>query len=71
MPRPAAARARADKAGAEAGVAEVQARLDITLNELAKAEIISPVNGIVLSRNIEKGQTVAASFSAPVSVQPG
>ncbi|WLE95488.1 MAG: efflux RND transporter periplasmic adaptor subunit [Candidatus Electrothrix communis] len=62
----AAARARADKASAEAGVAEVQARLDITLNELAKAEIISPVNGIVLSRNIEKGQTVAASFSAPV-----
>jgi HlyD family secretion protein len=62
----AAARARADKAGAEAGVAEVQASLDITLNELAKAEIISPVNGIVLSRNIEKGQTVAASFSAPV-----
>ncbi|CAK8717575.1 Macrolide export protein MacA [Candidatus Electrothrix aarhusensis] len=62
----AAARARADKAGADAGVAEVQARLDITLNELAKAEIISPVNGIVLSRNIEKGQTVAASFSAPV-----
>ncbi len=62
----AVARARADKAGAEAGVAEVQARLDITLNELAKAEIISPVNGIVLSRNIEKGQTVAASFSAPV-----
>lgn len=61
-----AARARADKAGAEAGVAEVQARLDITLNELAKAEIISPVNGIVLSRDIEKGQTVAASFSAPV-----
>jgi HlyD family secretion protein len=62
----AAARARADKNGADAGVAEVQARLDITLNELAKAEIISPVNGIVLSRNIEKGQTVAASFSAPV-----
>ncbi len=62
----AAARASADKASAEAGVAEVQARLDITLNEQAKAEIISPINGIVLSRNIEKGQTVAASFSAPV-----
>ncbi len=62
----AAARARADKAVAEAGVAEVQARLDITLNELGKAEIFSPVNGIVLNRNIEPGQTVAASFSAPV-----
>ena len=63
------ARAQADVASAEAGVVEVQAKLNITLNELTKAEIISPVNGIVLSRNIEKGQTVAASFSAPVLFQ--
>jgi len=62
----AAARARAEKAGAEAGVAEVQAKLNMTLTDLSKAEIVSPVNGIVLSRNIEPGQTVAASFSAPV-----
>ncbi len=62
----AAARAKADKAGAEASVAEVQAKLDMTLTDLGKAEIVSPVNGIVLSRNIEPGQTVAASFSAPV-----
>jgi HlyD family secretion protein len=62
----ASARAIAEKASAEAGVDEVQAKLDITRTELAKAEIISPVNGIVLSRNIEPGQTVAASFSAPV-----
>lgn len=62
----AAARAKADKASAAAGVAEVQAKLDITLTDLSKAEIVSPVNGIVLSRNIEPGQTVAASFSAPV-----
>ena len=60
------ARAKADLASAEAGVAEVQAKLDITRTDLAKAEIISPVNGIVLSRKIEKGQTVAASFEAPV-----
>ena len=59
-------RAKADLASAEAGVAEVQAKLDITRTDLAKAEIISPVNGVVLSRNIEKGQTVAASFEAPV-----
>lgn len=62
----AAARARAEKAGAEAGVAEVQAKLNMTLTDLSKAEIFSPVNGIVLSRSIEPGQTVAASFSAPV-----
>ncbi|WPD22571.1 MAG: efflux RND transporter periplasmic adaptor subunit [Candidatus Electrothrix scaldis] len=60
------ARAQADLASAEAGVAQVQASLHITQTDLAKAEIISPVNGVVLSRNIEKGQTVAASFEAPV-----
>ncbi|WP_420209489.1 efflux RND transporter periplasmic adaptor subunit [Candidatus Electronema sp. JC] len=65
----AAARAKADKASAEAGVAEVEAKLNMTLTDLSKAEILSPVNGIVLSRSIEPGQTVAASFSAPVLFQ--
>ncbi|MCI5142585.1 MAG: efflux RND transporter periplasmic adaptor subunit, partial [Candidatus Electrothrix sp. ATG1] len=59
-------RAKANLASAEAGVAEVQARLDIIRTDMVKAEIISPVNGIVLSRKIEKGQTVAASLNAPV-----
>ncbi|WP_417914665.1 efflux RND transporter periplasmic adaptor subunit [Candidatus Electronema sp. JM] len=62
----AAARAKAEKASAEAGVAEVQAKLNMTQTDLGKAEILSPVNGIVLARSIEPGQTVAASFSAPV-----
>lgn len=60
------ARAKADKESAEAGVAEVEAKLAMTRTDLSKAEILSPVSGIVLSRNIEQGQTVAASFSAPV-----
>ena len=59
-------RALADQASAEASVAEVQASLDSTLTELSKADIISPVNGVVLTRDIEKGSTVAASFEAPV-----
>lgn len=59
-------RALADRASADASVAEVQASLDSTLTELSKANIISPVNGIVLIRDIEKGSTVAASFQAPV-----
>ena len=33
---------------------------------MSKADIISPVNGVVLTRHIEKGSTVAASFEAPV-----
>ena len=64
--RAAYARALANKAGAEASVAEVQASLDINQTDLSKADIISPINGVVLSRNIEVGQTVAASFEAPV-----
>ena len=59
-------RALADRASANASVAEVQASLDSTLTELSKADIISPVNGVVLTRDIEKGSTVAASFEAPV-----
>ncbi len=64
--RAAHARSLANKASAEAGVAEVRATLDISVTELSKADIISPVNGVVLTRNVEEGQTVAASLSAPV-----
>lgn len=41
---------------------------DLKLNEtnLAKACICSPINGIVLSRAVEPGQTVAANLQAPV-----
>jgi len=46
----------------------VAAKADLKLNEtnLAKACICSPINGIVLSRNVDPGQTVATSFQAPV-----
>ena len=37
-------------------------KAEINLNY---ATIISPVNGVVLSRNIDEGQTVAASFNTP------
>ncbi|MCK7467661.1 MAG: efflux RND transporter periplasmic adaptor subunit [Desulfosudis oleivorans] len=32
---------------------------------LSYAKIISPVNGVVVSRNVDVGQTVAASFQTP------
>ncbi len=59
-------RAVADEASAKAVIAEVQAGLNIDETDLSKTVICSPVNGVVLSRNIEVGQTVAASFEAPV-----
>lgn len=58
-------RAVANTASARASVAQAQATLDALLTDLAKAEIRSPVNGIVLSREVEAGQTVAASYSTP------
>ena len=42
-----------------------QASYDQALVDLAYAEIYSPIDGIVLNRAVEVGQTVAASFSTP------
>lgn len=60
------ARARAAEASARAQVAVAQASLDVNETNLAKAEIRSPIDGLVLQRQIEPGQTVAASLQAPV-----
>lgn len=62
----AVARAKAGLASAKADVAQAQAALDLTRSDMDKAVIHSPINGVVLTRQIEPGQTVAASFSAPV-----
>lgn len=58
-------KAIAELAGAKAEVIRCQAALDSAETELSKATIRSPINGIVLNRNVEPGQTVAASFSTP------
>jgi HlyD family secretion protein len=63
-----AAHDRAVAAHAHA-LAEVNvAKADLKLNEtdLSKACICSPITGIVLERNVDPGQTVAASLQAPV-----
>lgn len=61
----AATRARAALASAEAAVAQARAELSQKENDLSKAIIRSPIDGLVLTRAIEPGQTVAASFTAP------
>ncbi|HYD13048.1 MAG TPA: efflux RND transporter periplasmic adaptor subunit [Allosphingosinicella sp.] len=50
---------------AQAGVTEARAQLSTAETNLSKGTIYSPVNGIVLSRQVDPGQTVAASLSAP------
>lgn len=59
---------RADAAvqAAQAGVAEAEASLRAGEIDLQRSVIRSPIQGIVLDRRVEPGQTVAASFQAPV-----
>ena len=59
-------RAMAELARSKAQVAQAQASLDAEQTTLAKATLVSPIDGIVLSRSVEPGQTVAASFQTPV-----
>ena len=59
-------RAVATLNSARAQVVSQQAGLASAQTNLSRARILSPVNGVVLSREIEPGQTVAASFNAPV-----
>ena len=59
-------RARADEAAARAQVSQASATLEANRTDLSKTLIRSPINGIVLARSVEPGQTVAASLQAPV-----
>jgi HlyD family secretion protein len=59
-------RAKADGASAAAAVAQAEATLKATQTDIGKAVIRSPINGVVLTRSVEPGQTVAAAFQAPV-----
>ena len=60
------ARANADEASAKASVAQAQAALDVNRTDLKKAVVVSPIDGVVLKRAVEPGQTVAASFQSPI-----
>ena len=50
---------------AEAQVTQARASLQQAQVNLAKTVITSPIDGIVISRSVDVGQTVAASLSAP------
>jgi HlyD family secretion protein len=58
-------RAKADLLSAQASLARAEATVAIDTTNLSKAAIKSPVDGIVLTRSVEPGQTVAASLNAP------
>ena len=57
--------ARAAYEGANAQVQQSTAALNQSLTNLKYTKIVSPIDGIVVDRQYDVGQTVAASFSAP------
>lgn len=59
------AKAEASLEQARASVDNAKAELEYVESDLAKSTIVSPIDGVVLARSVEPGQTVASSFSAP------
>ncbi|MDR0646669.1 MAG: efflux RND transporter periplasmic adaptor subunit [Elusimicrobiota bacterium] len=57
--------AEVDYLSAQAQVVQAKASLDKAKIDLGYTKIVSPVNGIVISKQVELGQTVAASFQTP------
>jgi HlyD family secretion protein len=64
--RAAQSRAEAGVIAAQADIAVVKAELVMQETDITKTKILSPIDGIVLKRNAEPGQTVASSLQAPV-----
>ncbi|HAJ93293.1 MAG TPA: efflux RND transporter periplasmic adaptor subunit [Synergistaceae bacterium] len=56
---------KAQVAASRARIAQYQATLDKTKINLGYTRIYSPVDGVVVAKNVEKGQTVAASYQTP------
>ena len=56
-------------AAAEGTIAQAEATLQNNLTNLRYTKIVSPVDGIVVSRAVDVGQTVAASFQTPTLFQ--
>lgn len=59
-------RAIASRGSGHADVGVAVAELSLNETNLAKASIRSPINGIILKRNVDPGQTVASTLQAPV-----
>ena len=57
--------AQASVAAARAMLSQAKAAVEQADTNLALTTIVSPISGIVISRNVDVGQTVAASLQAP------
>ena len=54
---------------AEAGLAQAKSTLDLSKVDLGYAIIRSPVDGVVITRKVNIGQTLQSSYAAPVLFQ--
>jgi len=61
--------AKSDLVSAQARLAQSKSTLDLSKVDLSYAVIRSPVDGMVITRKVNIGQTVQASFTAPVLFQ--
>ena len=48
-----------------AQISQARANLDNAVTNLGYCKIVSPVDGVVITRNVDVGQTVASSFQTP------
>ena len=58
--------AEASLHAAEAEVERAEAEARLAAVDLDRTVIRSPISGVVISRNVDAGQTVAASFTSPI-----
>jgi HlyD family secretion protein len=56
---------QAEIAAAKASIAQAQANLGTAQANLSYTKIISPVDGTIISKDVEVGQTVASSYQTP------
>lgn len=61
--------AKAQLGSAQANIRQQQAQVETARLDLGHTDILSPVDGVILARAVEPGQTVAASFQTPVLFQ--
>lgn len=55
----------ADRSGAQARIRQMEAQLSVAQINLDRTSIYSPIDGVVIARAVDEGQTVAASLQAP------
>jgi HlyD family secretion protein len=61
--------AKSDVTSAEASLSQAKTQLDLSKVDLSYAVIRAPVDGVVITRKVNVGQTIQASMTAPVLFQ--